>query len=209
MLDLQYPAAGLGCHWDAALLEPVTELNVEVLEALAAAAARAAPAGVAPALQWQWRALGEAARLRLARTPFLLVDAGFARPECWCSPPRAAVHEAVAAPVLLAQRGVLATPLLRRVLVFAWHLARANRPCARIALGMSAACAGAVASWRFADLEALAERRPAWIRPRWQDRPEVWQAWLDAALQGSSQDLARLRLWAAQSLAAEVTAARA
>ena len=206
MLDLQYPAAGLRSLWDAALLEPVTELNAEVLEALAAAAARAAPPGGAPAPQWQWRALGEAGRLRLARTPLLLVDAGFARPECWCAAPRAAVHEAVPAP--LAQRGVLATPLLRRVLVFAWHLARANRPCARIALGMSAACAGAVASWRFADLEALAEQRPAWIRPRWQDRPEVWQAWLNAALQESSQELERLRLWAIQSLAAEVTAAR-
>jgi len=199
MLELQYSAAGPGCTWDEALLAPMAELNGEVLEALAA--------GAAPELQCQWRALGEPGRLRLARSPFLLVEAGFSRAEFWCSPPRAAVHEAT--PALLAPRGLLATPLLRRVLLFAWHLARANRPGARIALGMSAACAGAVAGWRFADLEALAEQRPAWIRPRWQDRPEVWQAWLSAALQESPQALERVRLWGLQSLAAEVTALHA
>ena len=209
MLEPQYAAAGLGSIWDATLLEPMAELNAEVLEALAAAAAQQSPAGATPALQWQWRALGEAGRLRLARCPFLLVDAGFARADYWCTPPGAAVHETVPAPARPAQRGVLATPLLRRVLLFAWHLARANRVGARVALGMSAACAGAVAGWRFADLEAVAELRPAWIRPRWENRPEVWRAWLSAALQESPQGLERLRLWGLQSLAAEVTAARA
>jgi hypothetical protein len=208
MFETQYPAAGLGCIWDAALLEPMAELNAEVLVALAAGAARQSPAGAATGLQWQWRALGEAARLRLARSPFLMIDAGFARPEFWCSPPRAAVHETAPRPALSAQSGVLATPLLRRALLFAWHLARANRTGARIALGMSAACVGAVAGWRFADLESLAEQRPAWIRPRWDNRPEVWQAWLSAAAQESSQGLERLQLWGLQSLAAEVTMLR-
>ena len=196
MGESQYSAAA-GGSWDAAVLEPMAELNAEVLDVLAGATA---------GLQWQWRALGEAARLRLARCPFLLVDAGFTRLELWGNLPGMGVHEALPVAALLAQRGALATPLLRRVLLFAWHLARANRLAARIALGMSAPCADIVAACRFSDLESLAERRPAWIRPRWDNRPEIWQAWLAAAAQESPRGLESLQLWGLQMLAAGVVA---
>ena len=196
MTESQYFNASLGVPPDATLLDPIAELNAEILDAFAGAAA---------GLQWQWRALSEDARLRLARCPFLLVDAGFARPELWASLPSVGVHEALPLRTLLAQRGSLATPLLRRVLLIAWHMARANRSGARIALGMSASCASVVAGCRIADLEALAERRPAWIRPRWDDRPDVWRAWLSAAAQESPHGLERLQLWGLQMLAADVT----
>jgi hypothetical protein len=207
MSEAHYPAAGGPSAWDGGILEPLAELNLEVLEALAGAAA---------GLRWPWRALGEAARQRLAHCPFLLVDAAFARPELWAALPRPGVHEALPASAGSALRGPpatslvtpLGTPLLRRVLLFAWHLARANRLAARIALGMSAPCAGLVAACRFADLEALAERRPAWIRPRWDNRPEIWQAWLGAAAEESPRGLENLQLWGLQMLAAEVLARR-
>lgn len=196
MAESQYFTAAGGA-WDAVELEPLVELNAEVLDALT---------GATSGLQWQWRALGEGARLRLARCPFLLVDAGFTRPELWGTLPHVGVHEALPVSTLLGQRGPLATPLLRRVLLFAWHLARANRLAARIALGMSAPCADLVAACRFADLESLAERRPAWIRPRWDNRPEIWQAWLAAAAQESPRGLESLQLWGLQMLAAGVVA---
>ena len=177
------------------LSDPLAELNAEVLEIIAAAGA---------GLQWQWRALGEAARLRLARCPFLLVDAGFACPRLWVGLPRVGVHETPPPGAAHSQRCALPTPLLRRVLLYAWHLARANQLTARIALGMSGPCLAVVADCRFADLEALAERRPDWIRTRWNDRPEVWRAWLSAAAQESPQELERLQLWGLQMLAAEV-----
>ena len=198
MGESQYSAAATaGGAWDAAVLEPMAELNAEVLDALAGATA---------GLQWQWRALGEAARLRLAHCPFLLVDAGFTRLEHWGNLPGVGVHEALPLSALLAQRGPLATPLLRRVLLFAWHLARTNRLAARIALGMSAPCANIVAACRFSDLESLAERRPAWIRPRWDNRPDIWQAWLAASAQESPRGLENLQLWGLQMLAAGVVA---
>ncbi len=175
----------------------MAELNVEVLDALAGASA---------GLQWQWHALGDPARQRLARCPFLLVEAGFARPELWERLPSVGVHESLPAATLLAQRSPLATPVLRRVLLFAWHLARADRLAARVALGMSAPCAGLIASCRFGELEALAERRPAWIRPRWDNRPEIWQAWLGAAAEESPHGLENLQLWGLQMLAADVVA---
>ena len=56
------------------LANPLAELNAEILEVLV---------GSQSSLQWQWRALGEAARARLAQCPILLVDAGFSRPRLW------------------------------------------------------------------------------------------------------------------------------
>ena len=199
MTESHYLPAGGASAWDGGILEPLAELNLEVLDALAGAAA---------GLHWPWRALGEAARQRVAHSPFLVVDAAFARPELWAGLPRVGVHEGLPTGLVPAPRGPLATPLLRRVLLFAWHLARANRLAARIALGMSAPCAGLVAACRFADLEALAERRPSWIRPRWDDRPDVWQAWLAAAAEESPRALENLQLWGLQMLAAEVLAQR-
>lgn len=173
----------------------IADLNAEILEA---------HAGSAPGLQRQWRTLSDAARLRLAQSPFLLVDAGFARPELWANPPNFAVHEALPLRTLLADRSALATPLLRRVLSLAWYVARNNRMAARIALGMSAGCASSVARWRQVDLDALAERRPAWIRPRWDQHPDFWPAWLNAAAQEAPRGLERLQLWGLQKLAADV-----
>lgn len=206
MSEAQYLDTILSCKWDAALLEPVAELNTEILDALVGAPLRHPGNSAEASLHWQWRALGEPARLRLARCPYLLVDAGFARPELWASLPRAGVHEGVPVSALPHHRRPLATPLLRRILVFGWHLARSNGLGARIALGMSPACVSVMASCRFADLEALAEQRPPWIRPRWDDRPEVWKAWLTAAAEESPYRLERLQLWGLQRLAADVVA---
>jgi hypothetical protein len=177
------------------LPNPLAELNVEILEVLASSHS---------SLQWQWRALGEAARVRLAQCPFLLVDAGFSRPRLWPGLAGAGVHEAPPSLPTPSQRCPLSTPLLRRVLLYAWHLARANPANARTALGMCEVCLRVVAASRFADLEALAERRPAWIRVRWDDRPDIWRAWLTAAAQESAAELELLQLWGLQMLAADM-----
>jgi hypothetical protein len=195
MFESPYLEVGSGHAPIGAVDELIADLNAEILEA---------HAGTAPGLQQQWRTLGGAARLRLAHCPFLLVDAGFARPELWADPPTFAVHEALPLRTLLANRSALAAPLLRRVLSLAWYVARNNRMAARIALGMSAGCASSVARWRQMDLDALAERRPAWIRPRWDQHPDFWHAWLSAAAQEAPRRLECLKLWGLQKLAADV-----
>ena len=208
MPELQYLDTRLSCSWDASLLAPICELNTEILEAMFGETARAGAAGNGSSLQWRWRELGEPARLRLAHCPYLLLDAGFAAAETWAGLRHAGVHEM--APAATAQEGRVPLPasLIRRVLHFAWHLARCNAPGARIALGMSAECVTAVARCRLVDLEALAEHRPAWIRPRWADLPGLWQAWLETAVLESPRPLERLQLWGLQALAAEVIARR-
>jgi hypothetical protein len=179
---------------DEALRAPIMELNAEIL---------ATRIGAAPDFRGQWSALDGAARQRLAHCPFLLVDAGFARLQLWGGLPDMGVHEA--SPPRSPQASTpLSTPLLRRVLLLAWHMARSNRAGARVALGMSASCASVLADYRLADLEALAERRPAWIRLRWEQQAGVWRAWLSAAAQPSPRGIERLQLWGLQTLAAEV-----
>jgi hypothetical protein len=177
------------------LPNPLAELNAGILELLT---------DTVSSLQWQWRALGEAARARLAQCPFLLVDAGFSRPRLWSGLAGAGVHEAPPPVHAPGQHCLLPTPLLRRVLLYAWHMTRANPTGARVALGMCGACLRVVAVSRFHDLEALAERRPAWVRVRWDDRPEVWRAWLAAAAQESPAELECLQLWGMQMLAADL-----
>jgi hypothetical protein len=177
------------------LRAPLAELNMEILQSYIA---------TVPDLQVQWHALSVAARLRLAGCPFLLADAGFAQPERWGRLPNFAVQETVPLRALLSSRSALPTQLVRRVLHLAWHLARTNRAGARIALGMSRRCAGIVADCRLLDLEAIAERRPCWIRPRWDQHSDVWGAWLRAAAKESPRRLEALQLWGLQMLAAEV-----
>ena len=113
---------------DEALRAPIMELNAEIL---------ATRIGAVPDFHGQWSALDGAARQRLAHCPFLLVDAGFARLQLWGGLPDAGVHEA-SPPRALQASTALSTPLLRRVLLLAWHMARSNRAGARVALGMSA-----------------------------------------------------------------------
>jgi hypothetical protein len=177
------------------LQDPLAELNGEIVEVLA---------GGSAGLQWQWRALGEAARVRLARCPFLLADAGFGDPRLWTGLPGAGVHEALPPASAESQRCALPTPLLRRVLLYAWHLTRVRPLSARMTLGMCERCLSVVAACRLADLEALAERRPPWIRARWVERPGLWRSWLTAAAQESPLQLELLQLWGLQMIAAEV-----
>ncbi len=208
MPELQYLDTRLSCSWDSSLLAPMSELNAEILETMFDAAPLAEAAGNAAGLQWRWRALGAPARLRLAHCPYLLLDAGFAAAQTWADLRRAGVHESAPLSAAPESPGPFAASLIRRVLHFAWHLARSNAPGARIALGMSADCIAVVAKCRLLDLEALAEHRPTWIRPRWAELPGLWQAWLESAALESPRQLERLQLWGLQALAAEVLAHR-
>jgi hypothetical protein len=189
-------------RWDNALLEPLAELNEEVLEALLAPPTPGLLAQPG-SLAWQWRGLSPEARRRAAACPFLLLDLGFSRAGLWRGGSgqlaRGTLGVAEAVPVAR-----LGSGLLHRALLFAWHLARANRQAARITLAMGPQAADALAAWRMGELEQLALQQPAWLQPRWADRPALWQAWLAAAAFDRRPELERLRLWGIQMLAAEV-----
>ena len=205
MVDENHSQPGAG-RWDSAVLVPVAEINELMIEILRSAAEesplapRAQPRLVS-GLRELWCALDDAAQQRLARCPYLLLDAGFAAPERWDG---IALDSGVmdgAAP-----RGYFASPagvaLVRRTLVFAWHLARSNRLSARVLLGMTAECAERIAVSAFKDLEALAELCPVWVAPRWEAQPNIWRQMIQAALNGRDAALRQVQLRGLQLLAA-------
>lgn len=190
-------------------LDAVVEINRQCLDFLVAMAATgpaACPALFAGQLS-VWCAMPDALRARLAGSPYVLVDAGFDDEQRWrCLAPRM-VHDLpvqFAEPVFV---GPGAGDFVRRVLVFGWHLARANRQLARVVLGMSPACAERIGALRLQDLDWLAEHRPGWVRPRWERQPRIWQHLLLAAREPDGDLLTQVSLRGLQLMAAGVLAA--
>src|SRR4051794_37787693 len=101
MSEAHYFEFGLPSAMEHSWRAPVTELNLEILEAHTAEVA---------GLRSSWQALDAEARLRLAACPFLLIEAGFAQPQLWTKLPLYAVHEALPLRTLLGNRSVLPTP---------------------------------------------------------------------------------------------------
>jgi hypothetical protein len=193
--------------WDSALLGPVAEINEQMLDCLRCMAGEGAPqiaeSGGAPrlvaALREDWRRLDAKAQRRLSACPCLLLDAGFAEPQRWDGIASSSVMDGGVRSGYFRSRSGVA--LVRRTLVFAWHLARANRVSARVILGMSALSAERIAASRLADLEALAELAPGWIVPRWERQPIVWRQLIGAAYRGQPLLLRQAQLRGLQLLA--------
>jgi hypothetical protein len=164
--------------WDPAVLEPLAEINERVLEVLGGPL-RPYTSALSPVLAGQWRSLDATGRSRLAAGPYLLLDCRFSCPELWSTPVQAGVRDA--ARVARGFAGALGAATLRHVMLVAWHWSRANLTTAQIALGLTESCARLIASTRLRDLEALAELGPEWIRPRWENRPDIWRQLLSAA----------------------------
>ncbi len=201
-----------------ATLAPVVEINEQLIEWLRAAAliqsahshcasGLAAPAPSLPGrlrlqvlLREDWTLLHEAALRRLAECPCLLLDAGLAAPLHWQHLPLDGVRDAPPSEGYFGCQ--VGAAMLRRTLVFAWHLSRASRVSARVVLGMSAAVAERLAATRLRDLEAVAERNPVWMVPRWERSPRIWRQMIAIAIGGNESALRLMRLRTLQLLAA-------
>jgi hypothetical protein len=203
-----FPPAAVSGGWDSALLAPVAEINLQMLACLRQMALEPeAPepdgAGFAPrlvtSLREDWRRLDASAQRRVSACPYLLLDAGFAQPQRWERAPCQGVMDVAPRRGYFSGRDGVA--LVRRTLLLAWHLARANRVTGRVILGMSAQSAERIAAARLADLETLAEQAPAWIVPRWEDQPAVWRQLIDAGCRAQPLLLRQAQLRGLQLLA--------
>jgi hypothetical protein len=122
--------------------------------------------------------LDSGARARAAARPFLLVDAGFKDLQRWS---RVGCEAELADDRTGCFLRPQAIELAHMTFVLAWSLARSNRDTARVMLGLSPDCAEIVASLRLQDLQRIAISHSAWIRPRWEVRPDIWRRLLKSA----------------------------
>jgi hypothetical protein len=190
-------------------MDSVSEINAQCLDLLCSTAAGTSQAlpGLVASHQARWRVLTPAARTQLAASPYLLADAGFDDERRWLWPGRRMVRDLrcdLAAPFFVGEH---VGDFVRRVLVFGWHLARANRQLARVVLGMTPACAVHVAALQLRDLDWLAEHQPGWVRPRWERHPDIWRDLLRAADGDDDVQLAQVSLRGLQLMAGGVLAA--
>jgi len=186
------PAATLlqaGPLWFTEALKLLQEVNGRLIDLLALAAQPASEPRLPLAVEVGdvLRQMDPAARERTAACPFLLVDAGFqdlqrwsgvrwgtelveARTECF---PRAQALE-----------------LAHMTFVLAWSLVRSSRAAACTMLGLSPGCAEVIADLRLQDLQRIVVTHCAWIRPRWEARPDIWRRLLSMPDQPGSRPLA-------------------
>jgi hypothetical protein len=190
-------------------LAPLVEINAQCVELLCQMARR--PTGVLPPLlagaPRAWRELTPGACLRLAGVPWLLVDAGFNDSGLWRETSAGGVRELAPALVVAPLSGLPffgsdARDFFRRVLMFSWHLVRTRPQLARIALGIHPAAAQVLSRYRLAELDALAERYPGALRPRWELSPGLWRQLLAAAEEDDCTCVAEASLQGIQMLAA-------
>jgi hypothetical protein len=180
-------------------LEAVVEINLQCLEFLGAIAGSGQ--------QIAWRDLSPATCQRLAASPYLLADAGFDDEQRWGTLEHRMVNDLPASltePVFV---GAGSADFIRRVLMFGWHLARANRQLARVVLGMSPGSAARIGALRLQDLDWLAQHRPGWVRPRWERQPRIWRHLLLAASDPDRERLTQVSLRGLQLMATSVLGA--
>ena len=188
-------------------MDSVSGINAQCLDLLCSTAGSAQPLpGLLAGHQARWCALSPTARSQLAASPYLLADAGFDDERRWLWPGRRMVRDLrrdFAAPYFIGEH---VGDFVRGVLVFGWHLARANPQLARVALGMPPSCAERIGRLRLQDLDWLAQHRPGWVRPRWERQPRIWQHLLLAAREPDGHLLTQVSLRGLQLMASGVLA---
>lgn len=129
-------------------------------------------------------------RVRAARRTFLLVDMELGNTDLWR---RFKNHPARVEPTVKG-RGTFpraaAIQLARDTLILAWYGVRADCHGATLLLGLSAAVSDIIVSLSLTDINRIAERQFRFVRPRWEDRPDLWLNLLSAS---QTSDIRRAR----------------
>jgi hypothetical protein len=162
--------------------QEVQRVNQRCIEGLTQAArvARAEMSPLVTELREVLLQMTPETRARAARRTFLLVDMELGNTDLWrrFKGHRARVEFARA-------RGTFpraaAIQLARAILILAWYGIRTDRYGATLLLGMSAAVSDIITGLSLADIDRIAEGQFCYVRPRWEDRPDLWLKLLSAS----------------------------
>lgn len=187
-------------------LAPLRRLNDQALELLREQAAIADDPRIALAapkgLQARFAQLPPAARVRIAREPFLLVDLNFANLGFWRDAlARMDARTRVPSRLPARFRGRL-IGLARASATLAWTYARGVAAPAQVIIGLSPGVARLLASVSPLEIERCAESHAHELTLRWVDSALLWERLLD----GDAAGLRRARLHGLQLTSAAVLA---
>jgi hypothetical protein len=149
----------------------------------------------------QFSELTDDARDRLARAPISLVDGGFRDDSRWAA---LVARPDVDFPGENVFPHLQALQLAHQTLTLAWTTARVSREGARIIFGMSRRCADVVARAGIQTMQRVAERHPNWVRPAWDNQPEIWRHLIAMATQEPQPRLPPVALRALQQRLADL-----
>jgi len=147
--------------------------------------------------------LDPASKLRVAQRSYLLIDFRF-KDEPWWQAARSGTDES---PIEMWSshfpRGA-AVEVARRVLTLAWTAAGLRSSRLGSQSGLTSGVAEIVRAMTLEEMERIAERYVACMRPRWEERIAIWRRLLEAARKEDSQTLQSIDLHGAQLLAIEL-----
>jgi len=173
-------------------LQDMQRVNQRCIEMLTQAA-RMAPPEMSPFVSELREVLLQMTpemRARAACRTFLLVDMELGNTDLWR---RFKSHHTRTEPIPKGREmfpRATAIQLARATLVLAWYGVRTDRHAANLLLGMSAAVSDIIASLSLVEIDRIAERQFRHVRPRWEDRPELWLKLLSAS---QTPDIRRAR----------------
>jgi len=189
------------------LLAPLHEVNERCLDLIALVAKldpEDAPFALAGPLRSLLRGTRPHLRRRAARQPFALVDMEFRDAEWWQTvkgrPSRAWKERPWRA--LAPKRAAI--QLAQATLMLAWHMTRADTEATSIVFGMSRDVAQLIRSLRLSEIDAIAQHQFRHVRPRWEERAELWRELLVAAHADDAEAMRSIAVRALQFLAGEV-----
>jgi hypothetical protein len=119
--------------------------------------------------------LAEPIRSIAVRTPVLLVDMDLRDRAVWkvLSTDSTSTRSMPTCTMRFPRQRAL--KLARSALMLIWHLARTDRDSSLVLMGLSAPVIEIVRTLRPQQVDRIAERQVARLRPRWEDRPAVWR----------------------------------
>lgn len=121
---------------------------------------------------------------RAAQRGFLLVDLEFGNPVWWRRVGKSAVNKPRAERRTPAFPRIGGQQLARSTLFLAWHAVRSEPAAASVMLGLSAEVQSEIARLSLHDIDCIAVKRHADLRPRWETEPQLWRQLLRAAQSG-------------------------
>ena len=164
-------------------LAPICEINEQCLHMLASAArqTRTPPDSFFHHLLSLIGPLDLAEVKSAARFPFLLVDFGFRDARWWHQVTSGHGRSTKDFEWLAPLPRATAMKLARATLTLAWHTVRTDAEASLVLLGITPEVAPMISALRLQDIDKVAERYFRRLRPRWEDRPAVWQQLLICA----------------------------